>query len=254
MDAALALGVQPVGTTSGRGQTGVAAYLAPRAKSARIVANVAQPDLEKIIALKPDLILLDETVGAKTVRDKLAGIAPTVLTAKLGADWRDAFLTTADALNAKPRATQWLAGFDGRVAALKGRLGRNASAVTSVVRWQNGAPAVVGKGEGHVGGTLTALGLTRPKGQQGAGVGHSEPVSLEKLDTIDGDWLFFGALGDKAASAKALAEARRTPNFTKLGAEREKHVVPVDGSAWNSAGGPLAAETVLNDVQTALAH
>ncbi|MFB4298819.1 hypothetical protein [Actinomadura sp. NTSP31] len=128
----------------------------------------------------------------------------------------------------------------------------NAGAVTSVIRWQNGAPSVVGKGKGHVGETLTALGLTRPADQQGAGVGHSEPVSLEKLDTIDGDWLFFGALGDKATSEKALAEAEKTPNFTRLEAVREKHAVTVDGSAWNSAGGPLAAETVLADIRSAM--
>jgi iron complex transport system substrate-binding protein len=253
MDAALALGVRPVGTTSGRGQTGVAAYLAPRGKDVPIVANVAQPDLEKIINLRPDLILLDETVGAKTVRDKLKDIAPTVLTAKLNAPWRDAFLATADALGRKPQATQWLTGFDTRVSTVKAKLGTNAGAVTSVIRWQNGAPSVVGKGEGHVGETLSALGLTRPEDQQGAGVVHSEPVSLEKLDTIDGDWLFFGALGDRSTSRKAFAEAEKTPNFTRLKAAKEKHVVAVDGSAWNSAGGPLAADTVLTDVQTAMA-
>ncbi|KAB2364121.1 ABC transporter substrate-binding protein [Actinomadura montaniterrae] len=253
MDAALALGVRPVGTTSGRGQTGVAAYLAPRAKDVPIVANVAQPDLEKIIDLRPDLILLDETVGAKSVRDKLKDIAPTVLTAKLNAPWRDAFLATADALGKKPQAAQWLTGFDTRVSAVKAKLGANAGAVTSVIRWQNGAPSVVGKGKGHVGETLTALGLTRPADQRGAGVGHSEPVSLEKLDTIDGDWLFFGALGDESTSRKALAEAEKTPTFTRLKAAKEKHVVTVDGSAWNSAGGPLAAGTVLTDVQTAMA-
>lgn len=252
LDAALALGIQPIGATSGRGQSGVAGYLAPKAKSARIVANVAEPDLDKLAAMRPDLILLDETVGAKRVQDKLSRIAPTVLTAKLNAPWRDAFTATADALGKKADGRKWLASFDARTKTVKDGLGANAGAVTSVIRWQNGAPSVVGKGKGHVGETLAALGLKRPQGQQGESSGHSEPVSLERLDAIDGDWLFLGALGDKAAGDKGLAEATAVPNFTKLKAVGKHHVVVVDGSAWNSSGGPLAAQAVLTDVEQAL--
>ncbi|ATL31109.1 hypothetical protein [Streptomyces formicae] len=42
-------------------------------------------------------------------------------------------------------------------------------------------------------------------------------------------------------------------NFTKSRAEKQGHVVVVDGSAWNSSGGPIAARTVLDDVRDALA-
>ncbi|MET9296730.1 ABC transporter substrate-binding protein [Streptomyces sp. NPDC003077] len=252
LDAALALGTQPIGATSGRGQSGVAGYLAPKATSAEIVANVAEPDLDKLAAMRPDLILLDETVGAKRVQDKLSRIAPTVLTAKLNAPWRDAFTATADALGKKADGQKWLASFDARLKTVKDGLGANAGAVTSVIRWQNGAPSIVGKGKGHVGDTLAALGLKRPRNQQGESSGHSEPVSLERLDAIDGDWIFLGALGAKDAGDKGLKEATAVPNFTKLKAAEKHHVVVVDGSAWNSSGGPLAAEAVLTDVRKAL--
>ncbi|MEU6357084.1 ABC transporter substrate-binding protein [Streptomyces sp. NPDC047072] len=253
LDAALALGVRPVGATAGRGQTGVSTYLADKATSAEVVATVAEADLEKLAALHPDLILLDETTGAKTQLAKLQAIAPTVVTAKLNADWKDAFTATANALNEKAQGEKILTGFDADVAATKAKLGANAGAVVSVVRWQDGAPSVVGKGVGHVGSTLSALGLTRPADQQGASVGHSEPVSLEKLSTIDGDWLFFGTLGDTAEGEKAYAEAVKVPNFSKLNVQKKGHVVVVQGSAWNSAGGPLAARIVLDDVTKALA-
>ncbi|KPI10680.1 ABC-type transporter, periplasmic subunit [Actinobacteria bacterium OK074] len=252
LDAALALGVEPVGATAGRGQSGVSTYLADRAKSAKVVATVAEADLEKLAALRPDLILLDETTGAKSEIAKLQAIAPTVVTAKLNEDWKKAFTETADALNKKAAADRVLGDFDAEVAATKKELGDNAGAVVSVVRWQDGAPSVVGKGVGHVGSTLSALGLDRPADQQGASAGHSEPVSLEKLSTIDGDWLFFGTLGDKADGEKAYAEAEKAANFGKLKAEKEGHVVVVQGSAWNSAGGPLAARIVLDDVKKAL--
>ncbi|MFC8516116.1 ABC transporter substrate-binding protein [Streptomyces sp. NPDC057257] len=252
-DAALTLGIEPVGTTSGRGQNGVSTYLADKASKAQIVATVAEPDLEKIAALRPDLILVDATVGAQKSLDKLQAIAPTVFTAKQNENWRTAFTDTAEALDKKSEATKWLKDFDARVAGVKQKLGDNAGKSVSVIRWQDGAPSVVGKGDGVVGATLKELGLTRPKDQQGASVGHSEPVSLEKLDTIDGDWLFFGTLGDKADGEKAYAEARKVTNFGKLTAEKNKHVVVIVGSAWNSAGGPLSADVVLDEIEQALA-
>ncbi|MFF3504781.1 ABC transporter substrate-binding protein [Streptomyces sp. NPDC003247] len=253
LDAALALGVEPVGATAGRGQKGVSTYLADKASAAQVVATVAEADMEKVAALQPDLILLDETTAVKSEVSKLQAIAPTVVTAKLNEDWKKAFTATADALNKKADAEKLLTDLDTDIAAAKAKLGANAGAVVSVVRWQNGAPSVVGRGVGHVGSTLTSLGLTRPKDQQGTGTGHSEPVSLEKLSTIDGDWLFFGTLGDLADGEKAYAEARKVANFGKLEAEQNGHVVVVQGSAWNSAGGPLAARIVLDDVTKALA-
>ncbi|MFJ7072218.1 ABC transporter substrate-binding protein [Streptomyces sp. NPDC098781] len=253
LDAALALGIQPVGGTAGRGQRSVSSYLADRAAKTEVVATVAEADMEKLAALRPDLILLDETTGAKKEVAKLQRIAPTVVTAQLNEDWKKAFTATADALNHKDRAEKLLADFDADTAATKKKLGENAGATVSVVRWQNGAPSVVGKGVGHVGSTLSALGLARPADQRGASAGHSEPVSLEKLATIDGNWLFLGALGDRTAGEKAYAEAKKVPNFGRLKAEKEGHVVVIDGSAWNSAGGPLAARIVLDDLTKALA-
>ncbi|SCK39860.1 iron complex transport system substrate-binding protein [Streptomyces sp. WMMB 714] len=249
LDAALSLGFQPVGATSGRGQQTVSSYLTEKAGKAEIVATVAEPDLEKLARLRPDLILLDETVGSKRVMDKLRAIAPTVLTAELKAGWKKALLSTADALNKREKAEKWLEKFEEDVRGTRSGLGSNAKAETSVIRWQEGGPSVVGKGEGHVGSTLAALGLTRPKGQQGESLGRSEPVSLEKLDTIDGDWLFFGTLEDAASGRKALKEARKVPNFERLNAVERDHVAVIEGSAWNSAGGPIAARTVLKDVK-----
>ncbi|MEV7085419.1 ABC transporter substrate-binding protein [Streptomyces sp. NPDC093085] len=253
LDAVLALGVQPVGTTAGRGQKGVSTYLAAKAGQAQVVASVAEADMEKLAALRPDLILLDETTGAKKSVDKLQRIAPTVVTAKLNEEWKKSFTDTADALDRKAEAEKWLDTFDGDVAATKSALGANAGASVSVIRWQDGAPSVVGKGDGVVGSTLGALGLTRPEEQQGASTGHSEPVSLEKLDTVDGDWMFFGTLGDRADGEKAYTEARAVTNFDRLAVEKDGHIVVVEGSAWNSAGGPLSARIVLDDIKGALA-
>jgi iron complex transport system substrate-binding protein len=92
------------------------------------------------------------------------------------------------------------------------------------------------------------------------------PVSYENLAKLDADWMFFGSLGaggaaggvsetpaDVASAEKAIRYATETPGFTKLRAYRLHHVIPVDGSAWTSAGGYLAEEVVLDDVERTLA-
>src|SRR4051794_11800148 len=48
LDGTLALGLTPVGTTNGRGQSSVPNYLTGRAEGIPVVANIGSPDLEKI--------------------------------------------------------------------------------------------------------------------------------------------------------------------------------------------------------------
>lgn len=79
---------------------------------------------------------------------------------------------------------------------------------TTAVRGQQGVSTYLAGQASKVqvvGSTLEALGMTRPKDQQGESSGHSEPVSLEKLSTVDGDWMFFGTLSDRADGEKAYA-------------------------------------------------
>ncbi|GGK77128.1 iron(III) dicitrate-binding protein [Mangrovihabitans endophyticus] len=269
LDGALALGADVVGTTSGRGQGGPPAYLADQATGIPVVATVAGPDIEQILARKPDLILTDGTVSADdAVLGKLADIAPTVYVSKTAADWRTAFTALGEVLGRTAEADQVLAGYDSQVAEVKGKLGEHADDTVSIVRWGSGQPSVLLR-ELTPSTIVADLGLRRPPAQDREGEGHSQPVSRENLDQLDADWMFFGTLGGPtnpqggnagaaagvAASEKALtSDAVRTPGFTELTAYRNDHVVPVDGSAWASAGGPLAATVILQAVADAMAE
>lgn len=267
LDGALALGVTPVGTVSGRGQSGPPSYLAEQAADIPIVGAVAQPNLETIKGLDPDLILVDGTSvnNNPPLLETLGQIAPVVYTGFAGGDWEDNLRVTADALNLADAADDLVAGYEERVDDIAGRLGENADATVSVVRWQRAGPSLILK-ELLPGRVLTDLGLARPPAQDREGRGHSEPISLENLRDIDADWVFFGYLGgssvgdaeaDGGATAEAAQEALRTaavetPGFMDLTAFREQHIVPVDGSVWTSAGGPILVGRVLDDIDAAL--
>ena len=265
-DNALALGITPVGAVSGRGQSGVAAYLADRAGDVPILGSVGTPNLEAVGAAHPDLILVDGTSVKSDDTDTLNAlkqIAPVFYTAHSGDDWRETFTRTADALGVTDEASTKLADFDAHVAAVSSRLndGGYLDQTYSVVRWQGDSAGLILK-ELPAGQALSALGMKRPANQDRNGEGHSEPVSLENIDQIDADWIFFGTLGKSSvnnpsaggatgveASEAALAEAHASVGFDSLAAVRAGHVIPVDGSLWTSTGGYLLMEGIVANIE-----
>ena len=255
-DNALALGVTPIGVVSGRGQQTVPNYLIDRAGDIPILGSIGTPNLEAIGAAHPDLILVDGTSVKNNDTETLTAlsqIAPVFFTTQSGGDWRQTFALTADALGLADQADTKLAEFDQHVASVSARL-KDAGYLDqtySVVRWQGDSAGLILK-ELPAGQALTALGMKRPANQDRDGEGHSEPVSLENIDQIDADWIFFGTLGKSSvnnpsaggntgveASAAALEEAKNTVGFDSLGAVKANHVIPVDGSLWTSTGGYL---------------
>lgn len=267
MDAAIALGITPIGTVTGRGQSTVPSYLMEQAKDVEILGAVAQPNFEAIGAAKPDLILTDGTSinNNQVVIDALARIAPVVVTGFAGGSWRDNLRFTADALNVADKAKKLESDYDAKAQKLAKDLAKDYSENTfSIVRWQGSSAALILK-DLLPGQALEDLGLKRPPFQDRKGKGHSEPVSIENLAEIDADFMFFGTLGgssqsnpnaggtaDVADAMKALEAAKDTPGFTDLNAFQNNQIIPVEGSAWTSSGGPILMNRILDDVSRAL--
>ncbi len=266
LDGVLALGVEPLGTVSGRGQQTVPNYLADRAGDLPLLGGIAQPNFEAIGAAKPDLILVDGTSvnNNPPVIAALRQIAPVVFTGYAGGDWKSNFRYVAEALNLVDEGERVIADYEQRVEEAKPRLAQYADDTFSIVRWQGSSAALILK-ELLPGRALEDLGLRRPANQDREGRGHSDPVSLENLQDIDADYMFFGTLGGSSVgnpnaggdigidgAADALAEALDVPGFSELGAYRNDRIILVDGSAWTSTGGPLLMNRLIDDVLEAL--
>nr|ASV47078.1 iron-siderophore ABC transporter substrate-binding protein [uncultured bacterium] len=248
LDGALALGITPVGTVNGRGQSTAPKYLGDRVTGIAVVGDVAKPTMDKLVAAAPDLILAGSVTDTQILTD-LRKLAPTVVTYRPEDDWKTAFRTLAGALGKTDAATTWLAEYDKKAAAAKSRFGADAGAEVSIVRWNPQGPGVMQTG--HFASLVAAdLGLKRPAGQQEPGFAHSAPLSLENLAKADGDWLFLGTLN--ADGQKALVAAQASAAYAQLGAVRNKKVVAVDGTVWTSRGGPAAALLVIADISKAL--
>lgn len=249
LDAALALGVEPVGLTAGRGQKGAPQYLADQAKSIPVVGAVTGPDIEKVVRARPDLILAGQ-LADEQVLAQLRKTAPTVVTVGDDKDWKKALELTGTTLGKSNEAERFLAGYERKAAALKADLGSRAGADVSVARYSAKGTAVMQQGV-FISDVLKDLGFGRPGIQNEQGEGHSTPLSDENLEEIDGDWLFIGSL-DAGTDADLLARLAEKPVYRQLGAVRDKHATVIDGTKWTSLGGAQAAVSVLDDIRKAM--
>jgi iron complex transport system substrate-binding protein len=77
LDSALSLGVTPVGAVTTAVSEEFLSYLAEDAEGVEVVGTIAEPNLEAIAALQPDLILNPAVYGQEQ-HDRLAQIAPTL--------------------------------------------------------------------------------------------------------------------------------------------------------------------------------
>ena len=253
LDSALALGVTPVGSVNGRGQAGLPAYLGQRIAGIESVGSLAEPSLEQLAALKPDLILAGSGITQlEPLLPDLQKIAPVVKTYATGDDWKQAFAGAAAALGRADEAEAFLAEYESRAAEVRALLPADAPAEASIVRWMAEGPVVMAPTT-FASLVLADVGLARPAahaelaGSHGA---HSDPLSLEQLEVIDSGWLFIGSLN--AEGSAALDAARANPLFQQLDVVQAGRVATVDGTVWTSVGGPLAALTVLDDVEAAV--
>ncbi|GAA4497235.1 iron-siderophore ABC transporter substrate-binding protein [Pseudaeromonas paramecii] len=257
LDCLLALGIQPVATTAGRGQLGVAHYLQSQrlpdgqpVSSLPLVGLFSQPSLDKLIQVRPDLILTSSVLDPRVLA-QLSQVAPTLFIAKPEEPWKTVFSRLAGWLGREETAQAFLAEYQARAGALQARWADRADRQISIVRWDPKGPGFM-QADSFASLVARDAGLSRPVAQQVPGVKHSPPLSLEALSSLDGDWLFMGVLDPKGQQAQTLDQLASQPLFARLKAVQAGHLVLMDGSMWTSNGGPLAALGVQQDLAAAL--
>ncbi|MGO2132286.1 MAG: ABC transporter substrate-binding protein [Halomonas sp.] len=256
LDAALAVEVTPVGAVTTRGGDGVAryieAYLNGETRPA-IVGVVREVNLEAVLVEQPDLIL-----AAPQLSDEqyalLSKIAPTVVPVarELAPDnWQHEARLFGEALGRKEALESAITEVEERTAALAEAIAEaGESGSANLVRWMPQGPLVMSDALFST-GMLVAAGLeVTDAGLVNPGGAHSDPLSLENLSRLEGDWLFLATLNEEGD--EALAAARQSAAFDRLPVVENDRVVPVDGQLWTSASGPLAAQAILDDIEAAL--
>ena len=246
---ALALGIQPIGSVTlldpGR-RTGLEPfepYLRDRTQELTIVGHI-EADLEKVLLLKPDLIMADGRHEA--VYEQLSQIAPTVIY-DYPNSWKDSVRFSGDVFGKPQAAEKVLNDYDQRTQELRQKLkqtmGENASDLqVSVIRPDsNGARLLYRDSFG--GGVLEDVGLSRPPAQDKDGT--NVPVSFELIPHMDGDVIFVISYDDDEADV--VNELKNHPLWSQLEAVKQDKVYPVDGMYWYGWD-ILKANLILDDL------
>ena len=250
LDALLSVGVKPVGATTGFENEPWPAYLGDVTEGIENVGIITEPNIEKIIAANPDLIISSK-VRHDAIHDTLMEIAPTVFSETVGATWRDDYLLYTNAVNKEAEAAEIVAAFDARAEEFKAATADSrADWEISVIRFLPDAVRIY-RDTGYIGVILNALDLPRPEAQIAKeGKEFSETISAEQIQLANGTHLFACAWGELEASP--AAEFVDSGLWGSLDAVQNDAVYWVDDDYWMVGIGYIAANMVVDELFTYL--
>ncbi|WP_370247089.1 ABC transporter substrate-binding protein [Nocardioides sp.] len=253
----LALGVVPVaaGTQGGSAASGFAPHLGDLADGVTPLAWSDGAPVERIAALRPDLIFAPDEETAQ----QLAAIAPTVPRGSWDPTrWKEDFRYVAQVLGCEEEGAARLAVYEDDAAALRADL---AAAVPDVAELTVASPQV-GYDHAQIGvagrdqlpsQVFAELGLTLDDLVTEAEDPWEVGLSFERMAELDADLLFWQVRQDEtgAPDEEGLALATGNPLYRRLPAVRAGAVTEVPNRPWYFPT-ILGAERILADVRAAL--
>lgn len=249
LDIVLALGIKPVGAVIAGAESDFPEYLKGKTDGIQKVGTIAEPNLEAIAALKPDLILTN-TLRHEKIKDKLEQIAPTVY-GKRPNFWKENLKIYADALNKADEGAKLMADYDKRIKEFQAKMGDQlAKTKVSLIR-SFPDHARIYLNESFSGSVLVDLGLGRPASQDKVSKDPANPavfekVTEERIPDMDGDIILAFYYGrDKGDS---LAKFFKNPLWQQLNAVKNKKVIEVNDGHWGLGLGPVAANLIIDDL------
>jgi len=243
-DSLIALGRTPVGSLTIYGAA------AEEAEDVEIVGTGAEPNLEKIAALDPDLIVGFDW-GAESNYEELSEIAPTVGFPSDTLDWKDWLRRTAETLGAEEEAGEILRDYRERTERIRAEV---EGIQVSFVDPADGSLGIFGP-PSSTGKVLEDAGLeVQPVPQSAEGYETPEgedffgSVSLEYIPRLTGEHIFVKTAGLEDTTFEELIS---DPLWQRLEAVREGRVHPVEGLDWTNHG-PLGVNAMLDEIEAVL--
>lgn len=250
LESALAVGIQPIATVD---VDLTSPQLKRQASKIPIVGSNGEPNLEKILALKPDLILGADYLSS--IYRQASYIAPTVF-AKFNhsGEWKELFAFVAGTLGRSQQAEKVMADYYQRLKEFKNQMGDRLQTTKVSIVYLYAEMITVYTTVGFNGSILKDAGLARPISQdldlettQQKGLSPIQyRISNEVFDAADGDIIFMIVTPDDSKIGKTRDRLLSDPLWSKLKAVQQGKVYEVL-DYWIGSG-PLAANAVIDDL------
>ena len=241
-DSLLALGLKPIGITfvNHLGTKMFHGLSTDEIAGIELVGTNEQPSIEKILALKPDLILSPE--NNERIYKQLSAIAPTVILEgnELNFSIKENFRTIAKILNREEKAQQVLNQYQKRVKALQKLLGERLKEIEISFIVYNGGQFYVPASSATFFQVLSDVGVKiKPilleKNQW-------LPISIEAINKYDADILFILNPDNKLPSYFL-----ENPLISSLKSFKNQQTYIVDAVVW-APYGPLGMNKLLDEL------
>jgi iron complex transport system substrate-binding protein len=218
-----------------------------RAGKVEDIGHSTQPSPERIIALKPDLILGDAVIHGRAY-ELAAQVAPTVLVDVQ--NWRDYYATVAEVTGRKGAADEAFKTYETRAAEIRKKV---PDIKVSVVRIIPGGFQVYMDGPGAYApfSVLHDAGVRRTAYETATDGTVLKRPDWEGLAALDGDVLLYivGGAHHNDAQGKLEAETLANPLWQMLPAVKAGRAYRVDPVTWMEFSGLASANRILDDVE-----
>lgn len=237
LSALVAVGMEPIATVGDAAAEdyglGTSAPPGFDFEDLEIVGAQGEPDLERIVALEPDMIV-GISVLDEPVYEELSQIAPTV-SFDWGSgtgDWKGYFDRVVTAVGKEDEGQRFVEEYERRAAELGEALGgRLESTEVSIVRVRPEAIRLE-PNNSFAGIVAEDVGLPRPPAQDVAPEDQAIEISLELLPDADGDVMFLMSIED---SQDRMERLRSSPLWQQLDVVKQDAVYTVDYGYWQGS-------------------
>ena len=253
IDAALLLEADLVGYVQYRQDPNApfAPYLGDVADATKDSVNVgtlAEPNLEKILELQPDLIV-SAKVRHEALYSQLSKIAPTIFSVSTGPTWKENVVFLGEALGKKDKAEELVKEYEDRAARVGAEiLAKKPDATYSLIRFTGGDTARLYSSNSFIGEIMADMNIPRPKDQPDSQEEIFVPLSAEQILQGDAGLVMVsaftpaGAEGDKARAQQEAFQSN--PLWQRLQGE----VIDVDDATFLASVSIQGAHAVITDL------
>jgi iron complex transport system substrate-binding protein len=253
IDAALLLEADLVGYVQYRQDPNApfAPYLGDVADATKESVNVgtlAEPNLEKILELQPDLIV-SAKVRHEALYSQLSKIAPTIFSVSTGPTWKENVVFLGEALGKKDKAEELVKEYEDRAAKVGAEiLAKKPDATYSLIRFTGGDTARLYSSNSFIGEIMADMNIPRPKDQPDSQEEIFVPLSAEQILQGDAGLVMVsaftpaGAEGDKARAQQEAFQSN--PLWQRLQGE----VIDVDDATFLASVSIQGAHAVITDL------
>ncbi|MBQ6446363.1 MAG: iron-hydroxamate ABC transporter substrate-binding protein [Bacillus sp. (in: Bacteria)] len=237
MEDAAILGIKPAGAIATAGK--FPAYLGDSMSEAEQIGEKTQPSVEKLLQLKPDVILGTSKFQPE-VAESLNKVATMIPVSHISTNWKDNLLLLGQLSNEKDKAESIIADYEKNVTEAKDELQADLSGKKVVMLRLRGGSLYIYPESVYFNPVLyTDLGLDVPEEVKAAKA--QEMISLEKLAEMNPDYLFIQfEESENSDSPTALADLENNSIWKSLDAVKNKQVyenvvdpLAAGGTAWS---------------------